>query len=696
MQHSAAPDATNYLHKTEQNHPIDARQACSPRLSLALPSRHCKLLLSMLKKATLIMLSCLLAASAQARMNLDELREAARARDMVALAQLSEQSVGDPLEMYPRYYYLTTQINQTSDGDAGQFLSRYAPSPLAERFLADWLKELARRQDWAQYEVYYSRLESPNAEQICLKQQAMLKRNDFSALANHRQLWFSAKPQASACNPYFEALFSQGLLKEEDIWWRIRQALSNNQLDLARQLAARVGSPEYLVPRPPVMVKKGKKSTPVLTANLNTVNTAPERWVDEIDTSSRAGRELWLFAVEKIARNNPAQAARLLSDSTLPATELQFGWQQLGQIAARRNLPEASQWIGRGHLQDLSSDDRAWTIRAALRSGDWKTVEQRINALPADEQQDSAWRYWKARALLAQNKAATANALWTELSQEIDFYGLLAREELGSILSAPVPSYKASKDDLAAINQVPGVRRALLLNDQGWRIEANREWNAAMRGLSDQQLLAAAELASRNQMYDRSIFAAMRPKTLNDFSLRFPLPYRASVESAAKANGLDPAWVFGLIRQESRFIADIRSSAGATGLMQLMPATAQWVAKKMNLSDFKLSDMSDPEINPQLGSYYLAYWTERFGGNPVLATAGYNAGPGNAGKWRDARELEAAIYIETIPFNETRDYVKAVLTNATHYAHYFPGSTTQLLKRLPAIPGKNSAQEVSE
>lgn len=651
----------------------------------------------MLKRTSLLALSCLLAASAHARLNLDTVREATRSRDLVTLATLSEQSVGEPLEMYPRYYYLSTQISQTEESDANAFITRYSPSPLAERFINDWLKELARRQNWAQYEALYSKLDNPNTEQICLKQQASINRSDFSLLAQHQQLWFSNKAQPSACNPYFDALFRAGILTEEAVWSRIRLALANNQVELAKQLAARVGSPEYLVPKAPVVVKQKKKAITIQTANINTVNAAPERWINEIALNTRAGRELWLFAIEKIGRNNPAQAARLIeAQSNLNKADIQFAWQQLGLTAARRLIPEASAWLERGHLDNVSTEDRAWAIRAALRIGDWKVVEQRINALPPDEQNDTAWRYWKGRALLAQNKTAAANAIWAQLSDQIDFYGLLAKEELGAVLSAPKASYKANMDDLKTVQTIPAIQRALELNAQGWRIEANREWNWAMKGLSDQQLLAAAELAARNQMYDRSIFSAMRPTNLQDFSLRFPMPYRESILPAAQAHGLDPAWVFGLIRQESRFIADIRSSAGATGLMQLMPATATWVAKKMGMSDFTMADMSDPDINPQMGSYYLAYWTERFGGNPVLATAGYNAGPGNAAKWRSEQEMEAAIYIETIPFTETRDYVKAVLTNATHYSHFFSGSPSQLMKRLPPIPGKNAAVEVSE
>ncbi|QZA77949.1 lytic transglycosylase domain-containing protein [Deefgea tanakiae] len=620
--------------------------------------------------STLILSSnLLLSASAFASLDLDALREAVRARDLPRIAQMSEASSGEPLEMYPQYYWLNLQIKQISEEDANAFLTRFPNTPLANRFREDWLKELAARQSWASFEREYGKLDSPSVELQCFKSQAALARNDSSTLSSNKSFWFTGKPVASACNPVFDALFKSGALTNNDAWWRIRQALAGDRADFARQLSARVDSP----------VEFSAK-------NLAALKNAPEKQLSK-QGNSRADRELQLYALELIGRKNPDQAARLIEElgDQLSVEDQRFAWQQLGLFAARRHHPSASIWLGKATLNDLEEEDQAWLLRSALRAEDWPAVEQRINVLPKETREKKTYRYWLARAYEAQNKPAEARAIYVSLSDGFDYYGLLSQEKLGTMLEESRAPYTLNKDEMKQVAALPGVIRALRLNQQGWRVEANREWNFAMQGLSDTQLLAAAELAQKNKMFDRSIYSAERTKSIHDFTLRYPRPYQADIELAAKTQDLDPAWVYGLIRQESRFISDIRSSANAAGLMQLMPDTAKWVAGKMKFSDFKPSDVTDVEINTQMGAYYLAYWANNFNGNAILTTAGYNAGPGNARKWRSAAEMDPTIYIETIPFSETRDYVKKVLTNASHYAHYYPNSPTQLNQRLQAV-----------
>ncbi|WP_051534855.1 lytic transglycosylase domain-containing protein [Deefgea rivuli] len=612
----------------------------------------------------------LLSASAFASIDLDLLREAVRARDLPRIAQMSDASVGEPLEMYPRYYWLNLQLKQISEEDANWFLNRYPNTPLANRFREDWLKELASRQNWTSFEREFSKLDSPSVELQCFKTQAALARNDSSTLSGNKSLWFTGKPAPSSCNPVFDALFENGSLTTDDAWWRIRQALAANRADFARQLSSRVGAPAEFSAK-----------------NFAAINSAPEKQLARLG-SGRANRELQLYALELIGRKNPEQAARLIEEMAeqFSAADQRFAWQQLGLTAARRHHPSASLWLNNADMSNLEEEDQAWFLRSALRANDWTAVEQRINALPKDSQEKRTYRYWLARAYETQNKPAEAKAIYLALSDGFDYYGLLAQEKIGTILQESRAPYTLNSEDLKQIAALPGVNRALRLNQQNWRVEANREWNFAMQGLSDTQLLAASELARKNKMYDRSIYSAERTKTTHDFTLRYPLPYQTETEAAARAQDLDPAWVYGLIRQESRFISDIRSSANAAGLMQLMPDTAKWVAGKMKISDFKPQDITDVETNVQMGTFYLAYWANSFNGNAILTTAGYNAGPGNARKWRADRELDPTIYIETIPFSETRDYVKKVLTNASHYAHYFKNSPTQLNQRLQNVP----------
>lgn len=232
----------------------------------------------------------------------------------------------------------------------------------------------------------------------------------------------------------------------------------------------------------------------------------------------------------------------------------------------------------------------------------------------------------------------------------------------------------------------PGVRRTLALLRVDMRVEGVREWNWVLRGMGDRELLAAAEVANRAGFYDRAIAAADRTRNEHDYSLRYLSPYSEQVRPAASNQSLDDAWVYGLMRQESRFVTNAKSTVGASGLMQLMPATAKWVAKKIGLRDYHHGQVNDTEVNVLLGTSYMRLVMESLDNHPVLASAAYNAGPGRARKWRAAdRELEGAVYAETIPFAETRDYVKKVMSNSVYYAALFNEAPQSIKSRLGVI-----------
>ena len=255
---------------------------------------------------------------------------------------------------------------------------------------------------------------------------------------------------------------------------------------------------------------------------------------------------------------------------------------------------------------------------------------------------------------------------------------------------APIINIKTGGDDVAAIARQPGIARARALYDLGLRQDASQEWTWTIREFTDHQLLAAAELARRMEWYDRAINTAERTRDLHDFELRFVAPYRELAQKAARENGIDEAWVFGLMRQESRFINVARSSVGASGLMQIMPATARWIAKRLGIKGFNTNEMQDPAKNIQFGAYYLKHVQTSLDDSPVLATAAYNAGPSRAQRWRDTRPMEAAVYIESIPFAETRDYVKKVMSNAMYYAARFGQPSVLLKDRLGTVPPRKT------
>jgi soluble lytic murein transglycosylase len=231
---------------------------------------------------------------------------------------------------------------------------------------------------------------------------------------------------------------------------------------------------------------------------------------------------------------------------------------------------------------------------------------------------------------------------------------------------------------LALFNLSENYRRPELRED------ARREWRWAMRGKNDQQLLAAAQLAKQQSFLDMAIYSADRTERVHDYSLRYPTPYRDITHRYATQVGVDEAWVYGLIRQESRFVSVARSGVGASGLMQLMPATAKWVAGKMGIGSYAVSDI---ETNIQMGTWYLNYVHDKLG-QEVLATAAYNAGPSRARAWQADAPMEGAVYAETIPFNETRDYVQKVMTNAAYYASGFGHSKLLLRERMGVVPAK--------
>jgi soluble lytic murein transglycosylase len=327
-------------------------------------------------------------------------------------------------------------------------------------------------------------------------------------------------------------------------------------------------------------------------------------------------------------------------------------------------------------------------VRAALRAQEWTAVQAAIEAMPALAQREPAWRYWLARALKAQGRTAQADTLFQGLSGETNFYGLLAAEDLGVLAPPKWDGWHPQRADIDAVLARPALRRAFLLYQVGLPGEGLYEWFSGVRGMDDKELLAAAEAASELGVPDRAMRAAERTVMLHDFSQRYPTPYRELLFASTQQSQLDEAWVYGLIKQESAFVADARSRVGAAGLMQLMPGTAKSMAKRASLKDFKVSRLTDVAINLMLGTQYLRHVLDDLG-DAVLATAAYNAGPGRARRWSSEAPLEGAIYAESIPFEETRDYVKKVMANAFYYSSRLGAPKKSLKDMLGIVPGRS-------
>ncbi|WP_215782589.1 MULTISPECIES: lytic transglycosylase domain-containing protein [unclassified Paludibacterium] len=597
--------------------------------------------------------------------------DAYRANDLSRLQQYATSMGNDPLAIYPAYWITLKALDKDDDDQIKRFLDQNGPGILTEKVRREWLKKLGQRGNWALFASQWSKLppEGRDEETQCYGDLLTLRQGTAPANLDR---FLDGRPAPEGCTTLINAAAQRGLLSQDWLWKRLRRLLTGNYLTQARQLADNNNLP----------------------FNATLINSP-----GKVDLSTRQGQEIMLLSIENKARNNPQDAARALSavEDSIGKSAAGYGWGQLALLAARKlQMDDALNWYARADRQQLNNDQWEWWARAALRQGQWDLLQNVIQSMPPALSAKPAWQYWLARALRTRNQQGEANALLARASNDRGYYGLLAQEELGNSLKALPDRSTPGEQDSALMRRDPAIIRALALYDiaenarrPDLRSEAQNEWRWAMRGRSDMQLLAASEIARKVGFYDMAIYSAERTQTQHDFSLRYLTPFKEITQRYAKQIGIDDAWVYGLIRQESRFITMARSGPGATGLMQLMPATARWVAKKMGLSN-QLA-INDIETNIQLGTWYLKYVLTSLSGNPVLATAGYNAGPNRARAWQASTPMDGTIYAETIPFSETRDYVQKVMANAAYYGSAMNNANITLKTRMGTIPARGQS-----
>jgi soluble lytic murein transglycosylase len=497
-------------------------------------------------------------------------------------------------------------------------------------------------------------------------------------------LWLTLLEPPDACYPVLEALIWEKRVLADEVWLRVRRQVEASKIAAARY------STNYL---PPSQTPTPAQFDAAIDKPMPVLAKLPANWSEK-----RLGRELAAIAIQRIARNDPRMAAEQLEKLApkMEESERTWAWGQIGWQAALRHLPESVGWYRKTGNAPLSDEVAQWKVRAALRVHDWGMVRATIEKMPPTLAALPEWTYWLGRAYKAGGQTTEADALFQKISGQPNFYGNLADDELDRPIRVPPKAAMLTRDEVVAAAGNPGLKRALALIRVNMRVEGGREWNWTLRGMTDRELLAAAELAERNHVYDRAIAAADRTKNEHDYSLRYMAPFNEQVRPAAQKQSLDDAWVYGLMRQESRFITNAKSTVGASGLMQLMPATAKWVASKIGLANYSQSRVNETEVNLLLGTSYMRMVMESLDNHPVLASAAYNAGPGRARRWRADRPLEGAIYAETIPFNETRDYVKKVMSNAVYYSALFEDQPQTLKPRLGTIGPRSDAPKGEE
>ena len=630
-------------------------------------------------------------------------REALRSGDRTRLAALTQrlQDAGHPLAMWADYWRLSASLAQSQQADLDAFYERWPGSYVEDRLRNDWLLELGKRRDWAGVRAEFPRFRMNDDREVTCYH--LLARHEAGELAGAalreqaRAAWMAQRDVDDGCQLLAQTLADARVLTAADAWARARQAAEANPPRALRAAAALVSD-------------AADQGAAAMLAN-------PARFLTRLPPAPNTlQRELALLALMRIAAGDPEVAAAQLQSgwagrlrSELAAT----AWAHVARQAALRLQPQAAAHAQRAwQLWERARDDQtppwsddtlAWQVRAALRQPeaerDWALVQRAIGAMSAAERRDEAWVYWGARAALAlaprgpAGDAARAEAAerLAGIAGRLSFYGKLATEALDQRFELPPPAAALQDAEREAASAHPGLTRALHLLALGLRSEGVREWNFSLRGLGERELLAAAQRACDHAVWDRCINTSDRTRTEVDLAQRFPTPFRDEVVAKAREIGLDAALMYGLIRQESRFITDARSHVGASGLMQLMPATARWTARKVGLR-FTPGMINDPQVNLHLGASYLKLVLDDFDGSLAMATAAYNAGPNRPRRWREPSTIEAAAWAEGIPFNETRDYVKKVLSNQVLYRALLGGEVPALSALLgPPIGPRDPA-----
>jgi soluble lytic murein transglycosylase len=606
-------------------------------------------------------------------------REAFRKGEAKQLEKIAIRLKDSSLEPYLAYYQLRMHWDEHDTLPIQQFLSRPEDTPVIDQFRNEWLKYLGKHRRWDEFAAEYPRRVNDDSELDCYALQLRQLSDESAALHDARTKWFVGSGQPESCSTLFQSAITKKIINDQDIWTRVRLALEANNISLAKQLANKLPK---------------KYGFPV--GALDMAASYPDRYLTKArwNKVSESQRLLALFALHRLAKQFPRLAFERWQKlaTNFPEAEQHYflGW--LAYETARNQDPRALEWYKSAGDGLLNETQLAWRARAALRVQDWHEVWTSITAMSVQQQREAAWRYWKARALKELGRKTDADVLFVDLSHEYNYYGQLAAEELGTSPAAGIVSvsFQTSKEELNEMQSLPGIQRTLDLYRMDLRVDAAKEWAWAIRKFDDKKLLVAAELARRYGMYDRSINAAEHTTTLHDFNLRYPAPFRETMQGKLRENGLEEAWVYGLMRQESRFASQAKSDAGAAGLMQIMPATAKWVARKLGMRDYRASLIHETEVNLKLGTYYMKNILSSFDNNAVMASAAYNAGPARAKQWRAEKSLEGAIYVETIPFDETRDYVKKVMSNTVYYSKLFDQPSVSLKQRLGVIDGRTT------
>lgn len=582
-----------------------------------------------------------------------------------------------PLYPYLEYHYIRKQLSKTSSKKIQAFMQEQEGSSLERRLRMAWLRHLARNGRWQMFLDNYQTSSSTRMQ--CLQAYALFKTNRIDAAMNAADLlWQVGRSQPSSCDRMFKLWESHGGKTKQVIWNRIDKSMKKGRTRLARFLAKTLPTEDRR------WVNRWVKMHSRPAANLHLKVYRQDKPI---------ARRIVRHGVKRLARRDAGAAAdfwdrereRHLIDDEAEIIALD---QYIALKAALQKHPRALELLGR--LENPSQKIKSWRVRAALNAQDWWAALTWIEALPPEERDSGQWRYWRARILEMQSESlpvmrTASERIYTDLAKERNYHGFLAADRIGEeydLTSRPVEVTEAELQEMESREGVIRARELLLLNK---RVDARREWLHITRDMGDRDLQVAAKLASSWGWHDRAIITVAKGAHYDDLDLRFPMAFKQYIVANAEKRKIDPAWVYGILRQESVFMPDARSHAGALGLMQLMPRTGRVTARQIKTRLRSTRDILQVSKNIQLGTAYLSRMLARNAGHSALATASYNAGPHRVKQWMPESEVPADLWVETIPFKETRNYVRRVMAYTVIYDHRLDGQASKIRQRMPTV-----------
>ncbi|HMS27469.1 MAG TPA: transglycosylase SLT domain-containing protein [Burkholderiaceae bacterium] len=613
-----------------------------------------------------------------------EMSQAFKKLDRARLSQLLPQVSGHPQEAWGAYWELKARLEEASESEVQSFLNRYTGTYQEDRLRNDWLLLLGQRRDWGNFAAHYTKFRMRDDKEV----------QCYAVLIDHLQNSKNDNAPSNATLTSTTPTERAAIVRKN--WWSIRDADDGCNLAADRM----INDPNATHAQAPLMTPHDAFVKARIATEVNRKRAASNALQIVTYAGKSARNEETVLDIIRLASSNADGAAAMLNakGGSFSNEQRNWSWGAIGKLAAlNQNSNAASYFANVTKNSDLNDDTLGWKVRALLRVNSkphWDAVAKAIDAMSVTAQKEAIWAYWRGRAYLANKELASANAMFESIASVRGFYEQLALEELGRKITVPAKPEPLSEAEKASARLNQSLQKALHAIAIGLRSEGVREWNYSTNltnprgtpgGMDERELLAAANLACEREVWDRCINTSERTKSFIDFEQRFPMPHQQSVIKRAKEIGLDPAYVYGLIRQESRFIMDARSGVGASGLMQVMPATARWTAKRIGLTNFSADQINDRETNIAIGTGYLKLVLDDFAGSMPLAAAAYNAGPNRPRVWRNGAVVETAIWAENVPFAETRDYVKKVLSNTTNYAAILTGQAQSLKARLGFI-----------